>query len=127
MGHINVYFSRENSLPETDGGNIAMERFYDWLTTTGKDGLAVFNHPGDKTLCGPLRCDVRSDLGFGWEDFKYFPKADDQMVGIEVFNGGSDFGSAPGHNAPPEGWYAARARQGLARRRDRRRGQGPRP
>ncbi|MDP9842420.1 hypothetical protein [Streptosporangium lutulentum] len=106
MGHINVYFSRENSLPETDGGTIAMDRFYDWLTTTGKDGLAVFNHPGDKTLCGPLKCDVRSDLGFGWEDFKYFPKADDQMAGIEVFNGGGDFGSAPGHNAPPEGWYA---------------------
>ncbi|GII33969.1 CehA/McbA family metallohydrolase [Planotetraspora mira] len=106
MGHINVYFSSKNSMPEIDGGTIAMDRFYDWLTTTGKDGLAVFNHPGDKTLCGPLKCDVRSDLGFGWEDFKYFPKADDQMVGIEVFNGGSDFGSAPGHNAPPEGWYA---------------------
>src|ERR1700754_2902928 len=106
MGHINVYFSRENSLPETDGGTIAMDRFYDWLTTTGKDGLAVFNHPGDKTLCGPLHCDVRSDLGFGWEDFKYFPEADDQMVGIEVFNGGGDFGTPPGHNAPPEGWYA---------------------
>ncbi|SDJ04054.1 hypothetical protein SAMN05421869_108246 [Nonomuraea jiangxiensis] len=106
MGHINVYFSRENSLPETDGGTIAMDRFYDWLTTTGKDGLAVFNHPGDKTLCGPLRCDVRSDLGFGWEDFKYFPEADDQMAGIEVFNGGGDFGTPPGHNAPPEGWYA---------------------
>ncbi|WP_432863591.1 CehA/McbA family metallohydrolase [Microbispora rosea] len=106
MGHINVYFSRENSLPETDGGTIAMDRFYDWLTTTGKDGLATFNHPGEKTLCGPLHCDVRSDLGFGWEDFKYFPKADDQMVGIEVFNRDRDFDTPPAHNAPPEGWYA---------------------
>jgi hypothetical protein len=105
MGHINVYFSHENSRPENDGGNTAMSRFYYWLTTKGKDGLATFNHPGDKTLCGPLHCPVDSDLGFGWESLRYFPEADAQMVGIETFNGGSDFGLPPGHNAPAEGWY----------------------
>ncbi|NMO54569.1 CehA/McbA family metallohydrolase [Actinoplanes sp. TBRC 11911] len=106
MGHINVYFPGANSLPETDGGNLAIDRFYDWLTTTGSDGLATFNHPGEKTLCGPLKCDVHSDLGFGWEDFKYVPKADDQMAGIEVFNGNRDFGTSLDHNAPAEGWYS---------------------
>lgn len=107
QGHINVYLSHEDSRPEADGGDISVRRFYDWLTTTGSDGLATFNHPGDKSICGQLGgCEPASDPAFNWEDFRYVPEADPLMVGIEVFNGGSDFGSAPGHNAPPEGWYA---------------------
>jgi hypothetical protein len=106
MGHINVYFSKEDSKPEEDGGSVAIERFYRWLARTGSDGVATFNHPGDKSLCGQLGCEETSDPAFNWEDFRYFPWVDGQMVGIEVFNGGSDFGSAPGHHAPPEGWYS---------------------
>jgi hypothetical protein len=28
------------------------------------------------------------------------------MVGLEVFNGDSDFGTFPSHHSPPEGWFA---------------------
>lgn len=106
QGHINVYFSTEDTTPERDGGNLTMDAFYDWLTTTGSDGLATFNHPGDKSLCGQAGCEDSTDPAFNWEDFRYVKSADPQMVGIETFNGGSDFGRPPGHNAPPEGWYA---------------------
>jgi hypothetical protein len=111
QGHINVYFSNEDTSPERDGGDLDMDLFYDWLIRPssqggGSDGLAVFNHPGFKSICGQLGCEETTDPSFNWEDFAYEPKADAQMVGIEVFNGSSDYGSASGRNAPPEGWYA---------------------
>lgn len=106
QGHINVYFSREDTTPEKDGGDLSINAFYDWLTTTGSDGLATFNHPGDKSLCGQAGCEDTTDPAFNWENFRYVRRADPQMVGIETFNGTSDFGRPPGHNAPPEGWYA---------------------
>lgn len=112
QGHINVYFSGGYTRSAVDGGQVTVDAFYDWLArpTTlggGSDGLAVFNHPGDKSLCGQIdACGPEDDPAFNWGDFRHVPKADPQMVGIEVFNGGSDFGSPPDHFAPPEGWYA---------------------
>ena len=84
-----------------------MNTFYSWLTRS--DGIATFNHPGDKSLS-------TDDPGFNWNDFAYVPAADDQMVGIEVYNSAKDYGLLP-----------ARARQGLAPRGDRRRGPRARP
>ena len=57
FGHINVYFSKNKTNAKIDGGYATMETFYKWFTTTpqlggGADGLATFNHPGDKKLHG---------------------------------------------------------------------------
>jgi hypothetical protein len=103
FGHINVYFSDNYRNAKDDGGYASMESFYTWLTSPlliggGADGLATFNHPGDKKLSD-------SDPAFNWNDFAYVPAADDQMVGIETYNG--DDHAAPGaHGGPAEGWYA---------------------
>lgn len=111
-GHINVYFSAEYTQSTVDGSAATVDAFYDWLVRPamlggGSDGLATFNHPGDKSACGQLgACAPEDDPAFNWDDFRYVPQVDPQMVGIEVFNGNRDYGSAPGHNAPPEGWYA---------------------
>ena len=104
FGHINVYFSSHYRNAKDDGGYVTMATFYSWLTLPaalggGSDGIATFNHPGDKKLS-------TSDPGFNWDDFAYVPAADDQMVGIETFNSASDFGSPGVHSGPPEGWYA---------------------
>lgn len=101
LGHINVYFS-SNFLnakldPEYLTGQAA-SRFYQWLQRDpgpealagmgqaggGGDGLAVFNHPGDKCLLGT------EDAACNWNQFAHVPGADRQMVGIELFNGGRD-------------------------------------
>lgn len=111
LGHINVYFSREYTQSAVDG-SATVDAFYDWLIRPsalggGSDGLATFNHPGDKSACGQIEvCGPEDDPAFNWEDFRYVPRADPQMAGIEVFTGDRDYGSPPGHNAPPEGWYA---------------------
>jgi hypothetical protein len=104
FGHINVYFSSHYRNAKVDGGYVTMATFYSWLTSPaalggGSDGIATFNHPGDKKLAD-------QDPAFNWDDFAYVPAADDQMVGIETFNSGSDFGSPFVHDGPAEGWYA---------------------
>ena len=104
FGHINVYFSSREVNAKIDGGYADMGTFYSWLTRPlllggGSDGLATFNHPGDKKLS-------TSDPAYNWNDFAYAPAADDQMVGIEVYNSASDFGSPHQHGSGDDGWYA---------------------
>lgn len=105
FGHINVYFSSDWLNAKLHGGYlITMSSFYRWFTAPvksggGADGIAVFNHPGDKKLS-------TKDPGFNWNDFEYVPAADERMVGIETFNQGSDYASPDVHDGPPEGWYA---------------------
>jgi hypothetical protein len=104
FGHINVYFSSHYRNAKDDGGYASMLPFYTWLTTPamlggGEDGLATFNHPGDKKLS-------TSDPAYNWDDFAYVPSADAQMVGIEVYNSASDFGSPGEHGSGGDGWYA---------------------
>ena len=90
-GHINVYFSRNDTNAKVDGGYATMDTFYSWFTRApsldgGADGIATFNHPGSKSLDD-------SDPAFNWNDFAYVPAADERMVGIEVFNDHNDFGT----------------------------------
>jgi hypothetical protein len=104
FGHINVYFSTNYANAKADGGYADMGAFYAWLTRPalfggGADGLATFNHPGDKKLS-------TSDPAYNWDDFAYVPAADAQMVGIEVYNSASDFAAPGAHGGPTEGWYA---------------------
>lgn len=102
FGHINVYFSRNDTNAKIDGGYGAMEAFYNWfardpLLEGGADGLATFNHPGDKSL-------DETDPGFNWNDFAYVPAADARMVGIETFNGNKAF-DAFYARALDKGWH----------------------
>jgi hypothetical protein len=90
FGHINVYFSRNDANAKADGGYATMDAFYQWFGRHpslggGNDGLATFNHPGDKKLHA-------SDPALNWNDFAYVPEADDRMVGIELYNTGRDYG-----------------------------------
>lgn len=101
-GHVNVYFSRNDTNAKADGGYVSLAHFYDWLAKPasrggGDDGVATFNHPDDKALS-------RSDPAVNWEDFAYEPRVAKQMVGIEVFNGGSEYGDSGGED--DRGWYA---------------------
>lgn len=89
FGHINVYFSRNTLNAYRDGGFVALQTFWNWFATPpsmqgGADGLATFNHPGDKNLS-------TSDPAYNWEQFAYVPAADARMVGLEVFNGTRDY------------------------------------
>ncbi len=100
FGHINVYFSENDTNAKADGGYLAMNTFYEWFGRRpelggGADGIATFNHPGAKQL-------VDQDPTQNWNDFTYEAAADDRMVGVEVFNDDEDFGS----RGPAEGWYA---------------------
>jgi hypothetical protein len=103
FGHINVYFSRQSVNAKIDGGYAAMDAFWSWFTRRpgeggGGDGLATFNHPDDKKL---------SDLDpqKNWNDFAYVPAADDRMVGIELFNGGSRHYESWYVRALDRGWH----------------------
>jgi hypothetical protein len=97
FGHINVYFF---SNAKTDLGYlVTMETFWSWFTRApdsfglggsitapvpfggGGDGLAHFNHPGDKCL-------TDGDPGCNWNDFKLVPGAVERMFGIELYNSG---------------------------------------
>jgi predicted metal-dependent phosphoesterase TrpH len=94
-GHLNVYFSQNKTNAVVDGANASMETFWDWFTRRpeqggGSDGLATFNHPGDKGI-------KPEDPAFNWNGFEYVPEADDRVVGLEVFNGGKDYVTG--------GWY----------------------
>jgi hypothetical protein len=104
FGHINVYFSKRDTNAKADGGYAVMDTFYAWLTRVpallgGADGLATFNHPGDKSL-------LDGDAAFNWNDFAYHPEADDHMVGIELYNTRSEYGTFHDATDPAEGYYA---------------------
>lgn len=103
-GHINVYFSRNDTNAKIDGGYATMKTFYQWLQTPASlggsaDGIATFNHPGDKKLSD-------SDPEKNWNDFAYVPEVDEQMVGLEVYNGTKDFASRGYYTrALDRGWH----------------------
>ncbi len=111
FGHINVYFSKNYTNAKVDSGYASMAPFYAWLTRRaelggGADGVATFNHPGAKKLQGV----GDSDPGVNWDDFAYVPAADDQMVGLEVYNDDEEVGSkgsAVGYyvHALDQGWH----------------------
>ena len=101
FGHINVYFSENFSNAKTDLGYlVTMETFWQWFGRDpnaiglggsvtapvpfggGGDGLAHFNHPGDKCL-------GEGDPGCNWNDFTLVPSAVERLFGIELYNGGS--------------------------------------
>lgn len=90
FGHINVYFSRNDANAKTDGGYASMTPFYTWFTTPadlggGADGIATFNHPGDKCSLG------RTDPTCDWNQYEYVAAADERMVAMELFNGTKAF------------------------------------
>jgi hypothetical protein len=104
FGHINVIGSTNQTNAKIDGGYADLDLFYAWLSRPallggGADGLAIFNHPGDKKLS-------TDDPAYNWNDFAYDPAVDDRMVGVEVYNSGSDFGSPHQHGSGDDGWYA---------------------
>jgi hypothetical protein len=104
-GHINVYFSKNYANAKVDGGYATMQAFYQWFTRApelagGADGLATFNHPGDKKL----QVVGGSDPGVNWDDFAYEPTADDRMVGIELYNTRAEYGDYYVH-ALDKGWH----------------------
>lgn len=104
FGHVNVLFSANQVNAKADGGYADMRTFYGWLRRPtalggGADAIAIFNHPGDKKLS-------TSDPAYDWDDFAYDPAVDEQLVGLEVFNSRSDFGSPRAHNSGEDGWYA---------------------
>lgn len=91
FGHINVFFGKDQTNAKTDGGYLlTMESFWGWFTRSpdtpllggGDDSIAIFNHPGDKTL-GDF------DPGRNWWMLRHVPQADERTVGMELFNGGS--------------------------------------
>jgi hypothetical protein len=100
--HLNVYFSKNVQNAKTQGGYADMSAFYNWLTTRselggGGDGVGTFNHPGAKNLPGVGDSDPQQT----WNDFAYVPAADNQMVGVEVYNDDQEYGS----RGPAEGYY----------------------
>lgn len=102
FGHINVFFSTNNTNAKTDAGYVSMEAFWSWLSKRpelggGGDGLATFNHPDAKKLSD-------QDPGRNWNDFAYVPAADNRVVGIEVFNDHDDFGEWYPY-ALDKGWH----------------------
>lgn len=85
FGHINVYFSRNFVTRLETAEPATVEAFYQWLRTPaflggGDDGVATFNHPGDKCLPAP-------DPRCNWNDFAYAEDLDGtRIVGIEIYN-----------------------------------------
>lgn len=114
FGHINVYFSTNFTNAKTDGGYaVTMQTFWDWFTRApatpgpggsatstginggagvpfggGSDGLAHFNHPGDK-------CQTKNDPSGAtanlcdWNDYTLVPAAVERMFGMELYNDGN--------------------------------------
>ena len=102
FGHINVYLSQHDANAKADGGYATMESFWSWFLRSptlggGADGLATFNHPGDKDL-EPLD-------GFNWNSFEYVPAADQRMVGIELYNDNDDDYEQYYVEALDNGWH----------------------
>ncbi len=95
LGHVNVWFT--DAYTDVLDATL-MGGFYRWLTREdgffglgdgGADGLAGFNHPGRE----PGR----------FNDFRYEPKAHDQLVSLEMFNRYDDYlfeGWAKGVSSP---------------------------
>lgn len=105
FGHINVYFSKNDTNAKADGGYAGtMETFWNWFGRSpeldgGSDGLATFNHPDSKRLIEKEVQRVQpsfEDPATNWNDFAYVPEADDRMVGIEVYNDEDEFGTTRG-------------------------------
>ncbi len=113
-GHLNVLFSTHTTNAKIDGGYLTMDAFWSWFSRPvslggGADALATFNHPSDRELSeflpgGFLGFIPEIDMpGSNWDDFKHIPSADARMVGMELFNGGSDYGAA--NDRHPAGSY----------------------
>lgn len=103
FGHLNVYFSQNDTNAKVDGGYATMETFWEWFSRRpalggGSDGLGTFNHPGDKSLSD-------DDPALNWNDFAYVPEADDRMVGIEVYNDDQDNYGDEYVRALDKGWH----------------------
>lgn len=101
-GHLGVLFSQHTTSAYLDGGNLTVDAFWSWFGRPaaqggGADALGIFNHPGDKKL-------DESDPAYDWEDFRRVPAADARMVGLEVFNDGTQYDTRG-----PEGGFYARA------------------
>ena len=104
-GHLNVLFSRNTTNAKIDGGYLSMDFFWNWFTRPvarggGADALGTFNHPGMRHIGDLLPGGFLGFLpeipipGDRWDDFRHVPKADARMVGMELFNGGTDYGAA---------------------------------
>ena len=114
-GHLNVLFSRNYTNAKRDGAYLTMETFWSWFTRPvsqggGADGLGIFNHPGRRELGEILPGGFLEPFtpplaqpGSDWDSFAYRPEADARMVGMELFNGGSDYGDAD--DVHPAGSY----------------------
>lgn len=107
FGHINVYFSKNFSNAKTDGGYaLTMETFWSWFTRDpqmpglggsvtapvpfggGSDGLAHFNHPGDKCQLENIPLPALQDT-CDWNHFELVPEAVERMFAIEAYNDGN--------------------------------------
>ena len=103
-GHMSVLFSSNYTNAKVDGSYLSLRFFWWWLGRPvarggGADALAIFNHPGPRSVgeilpggfLGPV--DPGTPLpGTNFNDLRYEPSADSRMVGIEVFNGRTDYG-----------------------------------
>jgi hypothetical protein len=106
-GHINVYFSQNFTNAKTDGGYaLSMDTFWDWFTRDpaapglagsasspvpfggGGDGLAHFNHPGDKCLTEDDPSGLTNNF-CDWNSYALVPGAVERMFGIEAYNDGN--------------------------------------
>jgi glycerophosphoryl diester phosphodiesterase len=109
FGHINVFFSRHDwNAKSTEGYTLSMESFWTWFTLPaelggGRDGLAVFNHPGREDMIESSAPNL--DPAYAFNDFEYRPEAGLRFVGVEVFGKGSDTYDLM-NGAPDGGWYA---------------------
>ncbi len=105
-GHLSVLFSHNNTNAKIDGGYVSMDFFWSWFTRAvtsggGRDALGIFNHPGRRELgeilpggfISPYTPDDLLLPGGDWDAFRYVPAADGRMVGMELFNGGGDYGA----------------------------------
>jgi hypothetical protein len=113
-GHINVLFSSRYTNAKVDLGYLSMDFFWRWFTKPpslggGADGLGTFNHPSRRTIGDILPGGLLGFLppaeqpGTQWDDFRHVPAADRRMVGMELFNGGADYGVSNGRH--PAGAY----------------------
>jgi hypothetical protein len=101
-GHISVLFSDNYTNAYADGGLVDMSTFWSWferpsLLGGGAGAIATFDHPGAKQ--------IEHVDGLNWNDFAYQPAADQRMVGIEVYNDKTDYGSVRDAEKYPEGYY----------------------
>jgi hypothetical protein len=97
LGHVNVWFS--DAFVDLLGAS-GMSRFYSWLTD--RSGVASFNHPG-------------REIG-RFDNFGFSAAAQDQLVGLEMFNRRDDYlfeGWSDGRSSPLVACLNAGWRTGL--------------